>query len=40
MLTGPGNMQKLHLVHDKEMQAVVYRNLCVLMEKSDKEKFE
>ena len=32
--------QKLHLVHDKEMQSAVYRNLRVLMEETDKDKFE
>ena len=32
--------QKLHLVHDKEVQAAVYRNLRVLIEETDKDKFE
>ena len=40
MLTGPSWRQKLHLVHDKEMQAAVYRNLHALMEETDKDKFE
>ena len=30
----------MQLVHDKEMQAAVYRNLHVLMEETDKDKFE
>ena len=40
MLTGPSWRQKLHLVHDQEMQAAVYRNLHALMEETDKDKFE
>ena len=32
--------QKLHFVHDKEMQAAVYRNLRALMEETDKDIFE
>ena len=40
MLTGPSWRQKLHLGHDKEMQAAVYRNLHALMEETNKDKFE
>ena len=40
MLTGPSWRQKLHLVHEQEMQAAVYRNLHALMEETDKDKFE